>query len=272
MMYRVFLLIFHIVSSLQFLDAQSISRDSAGQILLSTPAFSNFKDNYFIVGVPIGMQPDENNSNVKFQISFKQRLTNAVLPFQSYLYLTYSQKSIWRIFAYSSPFAESNYNPALGIGKVIFHKNQFRGLAAIAFEHESNGRDGNLSRSWNKITANYLLPLSHQSAVHLQAWLPFGVAVENADLMQYIGYGEASFHYVSPKKWLSFDITGRKGWAWDGRGSIEAQMNIRLSKKANQYLGIQWFKGFAETLVVYNRPIHMIRAGLMIKPPHFFAW
>jgi phospholipase A1/A2 len=251
------------------LNAQTISPDSARQLVLHAPAFSIFNDNYFIMGAPLDSKSDANNSNIKFQISFKHRLTDMVLPFQSYLFMTYTQKSIWRIFAASSPFAESNYNPSLGIAKGIFYKNQFRGIASISVEHESNGRGDTLSRSWNRVAAHYTLPLSPQSVLTLHAWLPWAVAIENADLIQYIGYGEARFHYVSPKKWLAIDITGRKGWAKDARGSLETQISFRLSQKMNQYLGIQWFKGYDETLIIYNRPLHMLRLGLMIKPSLF---
>ena len=82
------------------------------------PPFGIFKDNYFITGAPIGEEPTRYNADAKFQISFKHRLTDRVLPFGTYLFLTYTQKSFWDIYQESSPFAETNYNPGLGLGRV----------------------------------------------------------------------------------------------------------------------------------------------------------
>ncbi len=254
------------------LEAQIFERDSIRQTFIQTAAFSSYKDNYFIMGTTLDEKPNKINTNVKFQVSFKQRLTDAVLPFHTYLYMTYTQKSIWRILAESSPFAESNYNPALGIGKGIFYKGTFRGIAALTVEHESNGRDSIFSRSWNRVILHYTAPLSHQSILLLHVWIPFLVAAENADLLKFTGYGEANFHYLSNNKRFTVDITGRKGWSWDRRGSLETQLSYRLSQKGNQYIGLQWFRGYNETLIMYNQRIQMIRLGLIIKPVHLLGF
>ena len=48
------------------------------------------KDTYFVGGTVLGGKPTQYNSDVKFQISFQQRLTKSVLPFHTYLYLFYT--------------------------------------------------------------------------------------------------------------------------------------------------------------------------------------
>ncbi len=68
-------------------DPDSIRRDFKGQ-----PYFGLYKDNYFIFGPAIGPKITKHNTNIKFQISIAQRLTNATLPWGTYLYLFYSQK------------------------------------------------------------------------------------------------------------------------------------------------------------------------------------
>ena len=64
----------------------------------SRPFFGLYKDNYFVGGTAINEKPTEFNSDVKFQISFSQRLTKSVLPWHSHLFLFYSQKAMWNIF------------------------------------------------------------------------------------------------------------------------------------------------------------------------------
>jgi phospholipase A1/A2 len=255
----------------QLLFAQNIDSESIKKSIFQTPAFSVFKTNYVVVGTAIGEKPVESNTNSKMQISFKYRVTDTVLPFQTYLYCTYTQKIIWRVLANSFPYAETNFHPTVGLGKMIYYKNRFRGIAAITLEHESNGRDSAKSRSWNRIVANYILPYSATATWTFRAWLPVKVESKNADIVKYVGYGEASFHYVSPNKRLFIDITGRKGWAWDGRGFVQAQLSYRPFRKANPYLTLQWFKGFAETLETYDKSVHRIYLGAAIKPTSLFS-
>ncbi len=75
------------------------------------PPFSIYKDNYFITGIPLNRGIDGETADAKFHISFRHRLTRSRLPFDSFLYLTYTQKSFWDIYQQSSPFRDSNYNP-----------------------------------------------------------------------------------------------------------------------------------------------------------------
>ena len=60
--------------------------DSIRAELDSRPYFSLYKDTYFVGGTVLGGEPTIHNRDVKFQISFQQRLTNSVLPWHSYLY------------------------------------------------------------------------------------------------------------------------------------------------------------------------------------------
>ena len=66
--------------------------DSIRAELDNRPYFSLYKDVYFTAGTVLGGKPTEYNSDVKFQISFQQRLTKSVLPWHSYLYLFYTQR------------------------------------------------------------------------------------------------------------------------------------------------------------------------------------
>ena len=68
--------------------------DSIRAELDSRPYFSLYKDIYFVGGTVLGGKPTQYNSDVKFQISFQQRLTKSVLPWNSYLYLFYTQKAM----------------------------------------------------------------------------------------------------------------------------------------------------------------------------------
>ena len=85
-----------IAASAQIIDLkqqEKIDADSLRRELDNGPYFTLYKDNYFITGTSIGPQaPSRTNSDVKFQVSIAQRLTKSTLPFNTYLFLFYSQK------------------------------------------------------------------------------------------------------------------------------------------------------------------------------------
>ena len=72
--------------------------DSVRAVLDKAPYFTLFKDNYFIGGTTIGHKPTAANSDVKFQLSIAQRLTKSKLPFDTYLFIQYTQKAFWNVF------------------------------------------------------------------------------------------------------------------------------------------------------------------------------
>ena len=59
---------------------------------LTTAYFGLYKDNYFTVGTAPFRKPTAMNSDVKFQISLAIRLTDTVLPWDSFVFLMYTQK------------------------------------------------------------------------------------------------------------------------------------------------------------------------------------
>ncbi len=83
------------------------------------PSFGIYKDNYFIVGTDLFHKPNDWNSDAKFQVSIRQRLTNSTLPFKTYFFLTYTQKAFWNVFQDSFPFRDLNFNPTLGLGGAL---------------------------------------------------------------------------------------------------------------------------------------------------------
>ena len=140
-----------IISVKKGIDQEKFNVDSIVHDFDNRPYFGIYKDNYFVVGTALNQKPTEYNSDVKFQISFRQRLTKSILPFHSHLFLCYSQKAMWNIFEESLPFHDLNFNPGIGVQKLVFYKGELVGNATIMAEHESNGRDGEASRSWNKL-------------------------------------------------------------------------------------------------------------------------
>ena len=172
----------------QVLAKDSLSAYNADSVraeLDKMPYFTLFKDNYFVGGTTVGHKPTSTNSDVKFQLSISQRLTKSKLPFDTYLFIQYTQKAFWNVFQESLPMRDLNFNPGIGLGHLIIHHNRYIGKGYLMLEHESNGKDSIFSRSWNKITLAAALLLDKNWEVQFKTWIPIIDSDNNRDILRY---------------------------------------------------------------------------------------
>ena len=52
-----------------------------------------------------------------------------------------------------------------------------------------------------------------------------------------------------------------------GDFNMQLELNFKLNSKSNQYLLVQWYQGYGDSLLDYNKYSSMIRVGICIKPP-----
>lgn len=230
------------------------------------PYFGLYKDNYFTVGTEIGHKPTATNSDVKFQISLAFRLCNAVLPWHTYLYLFYTQLTCWNVFEKSLPMRDMNFNPGIGWTKPFFSKGRYVGKMTLIVEHESNGRDGDESRSWNRVALAGSAVVTDWLMVHAKYWIPIIDSANNADILHYSGLFRWGFNLTSSnKRWQGgISLTKRKGniFNWN----TVAEVSWKVDKKANVNLFAQYYNGYGENLLDYNQFHSRLRVGIVFKP------
>ena len=243
--------------------------DSVRNAIDNGPYFTLFKDNYFLVGTSINQVPNKMNSDVKFQISISQRLTKSTLPFNTYLFLMYTQKCFWNVFEKSLPMRDLNFNPGIGLARLIIVKDRLVGKATLLIEHESNGRDGDQSRSWNKISFGANIFIDPHFMVHGKFWIPIIDGGNNRDILKYCGIYQTGISVTSPNKRFGFStiLVKRQGWNLNFKTIIE--VNYRIFKKDNQFLFMQYYNGYGEGLLDYKQFHSRLRIGLVIKPQLF---
>ena len=248
----------------EYINADSMRRDFDKR-----PYFGLYKDNYFIFGTTIGQRPTRENSNVKFQISVSQHLTRSTLPWNTYLYLFYTQKVFWNVLEKSFPMTDLNFNPGIGLAKPLFVKNRFIGQVIFALEHESNGRDGDASRSWNKISLGANIMIDPNLVVHGKAWIPIVDGGNNRDILDYSGIYQVGMQMYSNNRRFggSVVLVKRRGWRLNYNTTVEFFWRVR--RRDNQYLFVQYYNGYGEGLLEYNKFHSTIRAGIVIKPRLF---
>lgn len=228
------------------------------------PSFSIYKNNYFVTGTSLKGRPNENNSDGKFQISFMQRLTNSILPFKSYLFLSYTQLAFWDIYKDSFPFSDINFNPTIGIGRALNYKNRFLGTIMFQIEHESNGKDETNSRSWNKVSFGSILILNRHWTIQSKIWIPIVDGEANQNIVSYKGWSHTGIDYNNRRLNVGLLATKRAGKFFNY--NITANMSYKLFKNENQHLFIEYYQGFGENLLMYNEYRHRIRIGFVIMP------
>ena len=253
-----------ITTKQEILNADSIVNDFD-----SRPAFGIYKDTYFVGGTALNTKPTEFNSDVKFQISFRHRLTKSILPLHSHLFLQYSQKAIWNVFEESLPFHDLNFNPGIGIQNLVVYNGKLVGNGTIMLEHESNGRDGEASRSWNKVSVAYAAVIDPRLEVYFKTWIPIIDGQQNKDILKYCGIFQTGTQFISAdRRWVA-DVTFVKRQGWNLNFNTILNVGFRFSKRDNQYLMLHFYDGYGENLLDYNKYHCRLRIGILIRPNFF---
>lgn len=242
--------------------------DSVRAVLDKAPYFTLFKDNYFIGGTTIGHKSTAANSDVKFQLSIAQRLTKSKLPFDTYLFIQYTQKAFWNVFQKSLPMRDLNFNPGIGLGHLIIHHNKFIGKGYLMLEHESNGKDSTASRSWNKVTFATAIVLNKNWEAQFKTWIPIVDGKYNKDLLKYNGIFQMAANFRTDNKRFNCGVilTKRKTWF---SFNTQVELSYKFNNNENQYFFLQYYNGYGENLLEYNHFKSMLRIGFVIKPQDF---
>ncbi len=235
------------------------------------PYFSLYKDNYFTAGTTLlpGQPPSSKNSDVKFQVSISQRLTKSTLPGKTFIFLMYTQKTFWNVFERSLPMHDVNFNPGIGISKPLFSKDRYIGKVTLLLEHESNGRDGVDSRSWNRVSFSGSVLLDEWLMVHGKVWIPIIDGENNKDILKYCGIFQTGVTVTTPNKRFGFGLTFVKRATWRLSCNTIFEFNWLFHRKSNQYFFLQYYNGYGESLLDYNVFHSRLRVGIVIKPKFF---
>lgn len=243
--------------------------DSIKKDMSLGPYFGLYKDNYFSVGTVFPGKPTRTNSDVKFQVSISQRLTNNVLPWGTFLFLFYTQKTFWNVFENSMPMRDMNFNPGIGLTKPFFIKGRYSGKLSLIVEHESNGRDGDASRSWNKISLAGSVLVTPWLMVHGKFWYPIVDGMNNKDILRYSGIYQMGCEVSAHDRRYIWALTYIKRQGWNLNANISLEFSMRLFKQDNQYLFFQFYNGYGENMLDYSQFHSRLRVGISIKPRFF---
>ena len=242
------------------------------------------KPNYFLLGAynvdgynASLYQEQFDDSSIEFgdveaQFQMSIRVPLLVNLFGSVdIFGAYTNRSFWQVYesdVSSSPFRETNHEPEAWIQ----HNSnwEFFGFTNSAnnfgFVHQSNGRGGVLSRSWNRLYANFLI----ERGGFALSFKPYYRIKEdededdNADITDYLGHYElrAAYNY----KDHVFSAMSRNNLeSGFEKGAVELGWSFPIWNYPYLKGYVQYFYGYGESLIDYDQRVNRIGLGISIS-------
>lgn len=236
-------------------------------ILVATHNFSDYDPSLYReqAGDP---DLDVDATEAQFQMSIKVPL--AVGLFDTFdLYAAYTSRSFWQVYNSdeSRPFRETNHEPEVW---ALFKPNtEFLGFTntsnSIGLVHQSNGRSGVLSRSWDRVYANLVVE-NGNLALGFRPWYRISEDSDeddNPDITDYLGHYELRVAY----KWGEqvFSAMSRNNIeSGFSKGAIELGWSFPLGNYPYLKGYVQYFNGYGESLIDYNQVTNRIGVGFVL--------
>jgi phospholipase A1 len=207
---------------------------------------------------------EADNIEVKYQLSFKTKLWEEIIGDYGDLWFAYTQQSHWLLYSpsVSSPFRETNYEPELifSIRTDVELLGMRWRMLNLGLSHQSNGRDLPLSRSWNRLYAQFGLERGDYSLL-LRPWVRLPEPDDdNPDISRYMGHGEVLLNYKSGESLYS--VLGRYSSSGD-HGALQLSWDFPISRALKGYL--QLFSGYGESLIDYNHNQTSFGLGVALR-------
>ncbi|MBH0114592.1 phospholipase A [Novosphingobium sp. YJ-S2-02] len=223
-----------------------------------------------------GVYGPDTNSEALIQLSFKYQLfgdagnVGGAAPLINGIHFGYTQRMFWDLGSESSPFRNIDFmpelfflQPAVKVGDGIALGGQ------VGVRHESNGRDGDASRSANTL---YIQPVATMPAgdytvsIGPRLFYYIGDLEDNPDIRHYRG-STGLFFEVGKDDGLRLTTQSRLNFS-SGKGAVEAELSYPFDKivdtSLNLYVFGQAFAGYGENLLDYNRHTTRLRVGFAI--------
>ncbi len=207
----------------------------------------------------------------KVQLSFKYQIIGG-----AGLYFGYTQLMFWRLWDDSRPFEDVNYNPEFFYQFTFGSGDTVNSIVVGLYEHKSNGREGEYSRSYdgNYLKFNILRPLGRaHMMISLKAYVLYNLDDPNENIREYMGCWSAELFLGCRVPGFIVDRAGLYCKAFPGgvygtdftRGAREVGTALGVNVLGiRPYLFTQYRHGYADSLLHYDRKDSVLRAGFAL--------
>lgn len=200
----------------------------------------------------------------KFQFSVQKPLFYDVWGLKESIGIAYSQTSWWQTDKISAPFRETNYRPEIFIdfdtkdSLKAAHISNVRG----GILHESNGRDGENSRSWNRLYLQAKFDFANLSLTP-RIWTVIGDKSDNKNIENYAGRADINIAFTYKEQIFNLMVRNNLQFDKTNRGAAEFSWLFPILS-SGLYGYLQYFNGYDESLIDYNRHTNKIGIGFTL--------
>ncbi|PJE78069.1 Phospholipase A1 [invertebrate metagenome] len=213
------------------------------------------------------------DTEIKFQLSVKAPVWSGIFNGYGNMYVAYTNTSWWQAYnSNSAPFRETNHEPELFLTLPV--QQSFLGMNLVSvmpgIVHQSNGKGGTLSRSWNRIYTNFVFERG-DTVLSLKPWWRIpekkksspddSQGDDNPDIEKYMGYGELSIGQKIGEHNLMVMLRNNLRPSGN-KGAVQVDWSFPLSNRFKGY--VQYFNGYGESLIDYNASVSRLSIGVML--------
>ena len=214
---------------------------------------------------PTGTGLKSKRVELAYQISFKTKLLEGIQDTPLDLWAAYTQDSFWQAYnrADSSPFRDTNYMPEM---MLVLPINKAAGAATLRYAslgaiHASNGQSGTLSRSWNRLYAEFAGDVGKFGAT-VRVWKRLDNAKtdnDNIDITDFMGHGDLRMTYNTSGQ--EFSALVRRNFSTQ-KGALELGWTFPLATNLKGY--VHAFGGYGQSLIDYNYARKSVGVGVQL--------
>ena len=247
-------------------QADLLREDKSDKNLQNALGIELYKFNYLLPVTYAKNVPNDERKSVetKFQISLAKPLFYDLFGLRESLVAAYTQTSWWQITRTSAPFRETNYQPEIFLNFASPKYLEQIGVKNLKFGllHESNGRDGSNSRSWNRayVQSDFVFG---KLSISPRAWMVVGNKGDNKDILKYIGHGDVRLSYNLNDHIFSLMLRNNLHFDKTNKGAAEISYMFPIFS-TGVYGYLQYFTGYGESLIDYNRHTDKFGFGFVI--------
>lgn len=243
--------------------------DTIKQKIVKNFGLYPYKTNYLLpVTYDTKQRDGREQFETKFQFSIEKPLKYNLFGLQETISFGYTQKSYWQTSMDSAPFRETNYQPEIFV-TFPYSKKEKTALKAykISLLHESNGRNNESSRSWNRLYLESYFQFSNLFFIP-RVWyrLPEKESQDdNPDIDKYLGYGDITLFYPYKKHTFELKLRNNLRLSEDNKGAVEFNWTFPLPSFMhipNTFGYLQLFRGYGENLIDYDEQMNKIGLGI----------